>query len=69
MGSGFVEFDARIDVVEPMGVDTMVYFSIRDKQVCARVNPRAARRPQESMRLMADMNRMHLVDPKTSLVI
>lgn len=67
--AGFAPFDAKIDVVEPMGVDTMVYFSVLGVLVCARVNPRAARGPNEAMSLMADMNNMHLIDPTTDLVI
>jgi multiple sugar transport system ATP-binding protein len=68
-GRDLVTFETRIDVVEPMGNDTMVYFMIEGRDVCARVRPRAACDPGESMTLMADMSHMHLIDPATKLVI
>jgi multiple sugar transport system ATP-binding protein len=66
---GMVPFEARLDVVEPMGMETMVYFVVDGTEVCGRVDPAAARGVGESMRLVADMNQMHLIDPQTELVI
>ncbi|HJU19954.1 MAG TPA: sn-glycerol-3-phosphate ABC transporter ATP-binding protein UgpC [Stellaceae bacterium] len=62
-------FETRLDVVEPMGMETMVYFLVGDVEVCARVNPTAAANAGEQMRLVADLNQMHLIDPRTDLVI
>jgi multiple sugar transport system ATP-binding protein len=67
--SGAAAFEARLDVVEPMGMETMVYFIVDGTEVCARVNPAAAGRAGETMRLVADLNQMHLIDPRTELVI
>jgi multiple sugar transport system ATP-binding protein len=64
-----VVFEAQLDVVEPMGMETMVYFLVGDVEVCARVNPTAAGNPGEKMRLVADLNHMHLIDPRTDLVV
>ena len=36
-------FDAGIEVVEPMGNETMVFFSINGTEVCARTDPNAGR--------------------------
>ncbi len=66
---GAAAFDAPLDVVEPMGMETMVYFIVDGTEVCARVNPAAAGKPGEKMRLVADLNQMHLIDPKSDLVI
>jgi multiple sugar transport system ATP-binding protein len=66
---GMVPFEARLDVVEPMGMETMVYFLVDAVEVCGRVDPAAARGAGEPMRLVADMNQMHLIDPQTELVI
>src|SRR5271169_6025610 len=66
---GAAAFEARLDVVEPMGMETMVYFVVDGVEVCGRVNPAAAGRVGESMRLVADLNQMHLIDPRTELVI
>jgi multiple sugar transport system ATP-binding protein len=63
------EFAATLDVVEPMGMETMVYFTVDGQEVCGRVDPSSAVGPAESMRLYADMDRMHLIDPQTGLVL
>ncbi len=63
------EFAATLDVVEPMGMETMVYFTVDGQEVCGRVDPGSAKGPGESMRLSADMDRMHLIDPQTGLVL
>ena len=63
------EFAATLDVVEPMGMETMVYFTIDGQEVCGRVDPGSAAGPGEKMRLYADMDRMHLIDPQTGLVL
>jgi multiple sugar transport system ATP-binding protein len=52
-----------------MGMETMVYFIVDGVEVCGRVNPAAAGRVGESMRLVADLNQMHLIDPHTQMVI
>ena len=67
--TGTVEFQAQLDVVEPMGSETMVYFTINGDEVAARVNPALAGKAESAMMLLADMNHMHLIDPDTDLVI
>jgi multiple sugar transport system ATP-binding protein len=66
---GMATFEARLDVVEPMGMETMVYFLVDGVEVCGRVDPAAAGTMGEPMRLVADVNRMHLIDPRTELVV
>jgi multiple sugar transport system ATP-binding protein len=63
------EFTVTLDVVEPMGMETMVYFMVNGAAVCARVEPTSATGPGEPMRLHADLDQMHLIDPKSDLVI
>jgi multiple sugar transport system ATP-binding protein len=63
------EFDATLDVVEPMGMETMVYFTVDGTEVCGRVNPTAAGQPGQTMRLVAELGNMHLIDPQTDAVI
>jgi multiple sugar transport system ATP-binding protein len=67
--SGSAAFDVRLDVVEPMGMETMVYFTVDGVEVCGRVNPTAASNAGEKMRLVADLNHMHLIDPVTDQVL
>ncbi|MBV8492481.1 MAG: sn-glycerol-3-phosphate ABC transporter ATP-binding protein UgpC [Alphaproteobacteria bacterium] len=66
---GRAAFDAQLDVVEPMGMETMVYFLVNGTEVCGRVNPAVAGKPGETMPLVADLNHMHLIDPKTDQVL
>ncbi len=66
---GAVPFSARLDVVEPMGMETMVYFIVDGVEVCGRVNPTSAGAVGEPMPLVADLNQMHLIDPQTELVV
>jgi multiple sugar transport system ATP-binding protein len=63
------EFTATLDVVEPMGMETMVYFTVNGSEICARVEPSAATGPGQPMRLYANLNHMHLIDPATDLVL
>ncbi len=66
---GRAAFEAQLDVVEPMGMETMVYFLIDGTEVCGRVDPAIAGKPGETMPLIADLNHMHLIDPQTDAVL
>ncbi|HLI14195.1 MAG TPA: sn-glycerol-3-phosphate ABC transporter ATP-binding protein UgpC [Alphaproteobacteria bacterium] len=66
---GQVEFSMQIDVVEPMGMETLVYYTVNGTEVCARVAPHAAPPAGGTMRLLADLNHMHLIDTKSDLVL
>ena len=66
---GLCEFSATLDVVEPMGMETMVFFAVNGTEVCARVEPSAATAPGEKMRLYANLRHVHLIDPATDLVV
>ena len=58
-----------LDVVEPMGMETIVYFTVNGAEVCGRVAPEAASGPGQPMRLAVDMNQMHLIDPRSDAVL
>jgi multiple sugar transport system ATP-binding protein len=66
---GRAGFDVQLDVVEPMGMETMVYFLVDEVEVCGRVNPNAAGKAGETMPLVADLNHMHLIDPRTDQIL
>ncbi len=66
---GRAGFDVQLDVVEPMGMETMVYFIVEGVEVCGRVNPNAAGKAGETMPLVADLNHMHLIDPRTDQIL
>jgi len=68
-GSAGQEFPVTLDVVEPMGMETMVFFKIDGTEVCGRVEPTAAKASGETMQLRANLDHMHLIDPSTNLVM
>ncbi|HZP93387.1 MAG TPA: sn-glycerol-3-phosphate ABC transporter ATP-binding protein UgpC [Burkholderiales bacterium] len=63
------EFAVMLDVVEPMGMEAMVYFTIDGTEVCARVEPGSVTGPGRPMRLAANLEHFHLIDPQTELVL
>jgi len=63
------EFSVILDVVEPMGMETMVFFTVDGQEICGRVEPGSAAGPGETMRLYANMEHMHLIDPQSDLVL
>jgi multiple sugar transport system ATP-binding protein len=66
---GWTRLDAPVDVVEPMGMETMVHFFLEGTPVCARIDPATHAAPSEMLPLTADMNNMHLIEPDTGLVV
>jgi len=63
------DFDNLIDVVEPMGMETLVYFTIAGVEICGRVNPNAGATADKVMKLRADLSNMHLIDDGTGRVL
>jgi multiple sugar transport system ATP-binding protein len=66
---GWARMDAPVDVVEPMGMETMVHFFLDGTPVCARVDPATHAVPNEIVPLTADMNNMHLMEPDGGRVV
>ena len=69
MEPGCVPFDVQLDVTEPMGMETFVYFKLNGAEMCGRVNPNAGATDGGALRMAADLNNMHLIDAKTGLVL
>jgi multiple sugar transport system ATP-binding protein len=63
------EFAVTLDVVEPMGMETLVYFRINGTEICGRVDPASAEAPGTQMTLQANLDHLHLIDPGTDLVL
>jgi multiple sugar transport system ATP-binding protein len=63
------EFPVVLDVVEPMGMETMVYFKLDGHEVCGRIEPSAAKGAGETMHLCANLEHMHLIDAATDAVL
>ena len=66
---GVESFDAMLDVTEPMGMETLIYFALEGTQVCGRVSPNAGARDGGPLRLAVDLNNMHLLNEVTGAVI
>ncbi len=66
---GTERFDVRVDVVEPMGMETMVHFVVGREVMCARVDPNTPAKANAMLPLQADMNNMHLIDPDSGRVV
>ena len=62
-------FDITVDVIEPLGMETMVFFRLGAVPVCARVDPAVAPGAGERIKLMAHLSHMHLIDPQTDAVV
>jgi multiple sugar transport system ATP-binding protein len=66
---GWERVELPVDVVEPMGMETMVHFFVGHDPVCARVDPATHAEPGEMLPLTADLNQMHLMEPDTGRVV
>jgi multiple sugar transport system ATP-binding protein len=61
--------DATLEVTEPLGMETLVFFRIKGIDVCARVSPDAGAREGVRMRLAASVDNMHLIEDASGRVI
>ncbi|MBR0778110.1 sn-glycerol-3-phosphate ABC transporter ATP-binding protein UgpC [Bradyrhizobium diazoefficiens] len=68
-GPGIESFDTVLDVTEPMGMETLVYFGLDGTPVCGRVDPNAGATDGAPMRLAMDLNNMHLLNEETGVVL
>jgi multiple sugar transport system ATP-binding protein len=66
---GVARIEVLVDVVEPMGMETMVHFLINGQEMTARVDPATRAVPGQMLPLAADMAQMHLIDNETDLVV
>ena len=62
-------FEAELDVTEPMGMETMVFFRLAGTEICGRVHPNAGAQAGKRMKLAADLSNMHLIDDETAQVL
>src|SRR5262245_49128614 len=61
--------DAAIEVTEPLGMETLVFFRVNGIDVCGRVSPNAGAREGVRMRLAASLDNMHLIDDASGCVL
>jgi len=58
-------FTVRTEVIEPLGSDTLVFFSIGASEVVARLPPSTTAAPGKEIHLCIDAEKIHLFDPDT----
>src|SRR4051794_10992049 len=66
---GVETFDTVLDVIEPMGMETLIYFILEGVEVCGRASPNAGARAGAPFRLAVDLNNMHLLNEASGAVI
>ncbi len=64
-----VDIKMQVEVVEPMGVETLLHGTVAGSEVTARVDPATAPRPGEVATLSANMGHMHLLDQESGKVL
>jgi multiple sugar transport system ATP-binding protein len=68
-GSEPAYIDAVLEVTEPLGMETLVFFRVNGLDVCGRVSPEAGAREGVRMKLAAGLQHMHLIDDATGRVL
>jgi multiple sugar transport system ATP-binding protein len=63
------EFSLPVEVVEPMGTETLIHLEVAGAPLCARCSPEVSAAPGAPMPFMAQMQHMHLIDPASDEVI
>jgi len=66
---GQCPFEVTLDVTEPMGMETLVFFALNGVDTCARTNPLANLQPGKRAQLLADLRYMHLIDADSGRVL
>ena len=62
-------FSPIIDVSEPMGMETLVYFQLQGITVCGKASPDVEAPSGKPMQLTAKLQNMHLIDDESGLVL
>ncbi|MBO1041357.1 ABC transporter ATP-binding protein [Brucella pituitosa] len=57
---GWVSLEVMVDLVEPLGATTMVYFTVAGEGICASLNPETAPKAGTSVKLSFNLNQIHL---------
>ncbi|MCK8784956.1 sn-glycerol-3-phosphate ABC transporter ATP-binding protein UgpC [Roseomonas sp. NAR14] len=62
-------FPATPEVVEPMGMETLVHFRIDGAEICGRIDPAVPAEPGRPLPMAADLNHMHLIETESGRVL
>lgn len=64
-GAGLVPLDIPVEIVEPLGADTLVFSRLGQSEIVSRISTTAGLQPGKVTRVHVDMSRTHLFDPET----
>ncbi|NWG29788.1 MAG: sn-glycerol-3-phosphate ABC transporter ATP-binding protein UgpC [Ignavibacteriaceae bacterium] len=69
VSDGVGNIKAEIEVVEPMGNETFLYFTLQNKQMIARVSSNVPYKTGEKLLFVPDKNKLHFFDYETGVSI
>ncbi len=61
--------DVTVKVYELLGAEVLLYLSLEDSEITARVNPRTTARPGDAIKVALDLTKIHIFDKETEQVI
>ena len=66
-GVGLVPLDIPVEIVEPLGADTLVFGRLGNSEIVSRISTTTNIHPGEVTRVHVDMKRTHVFDRDTGL--
>jgi len=69
MDDGPATLDVTTGLVEPLGMETLVHFKLAGEASVARLLPRSSLKGGVGLTLSVDMDRVHLLDSQTDIVL
>jgi multiple sugar transport system ATP-binding protein len=67
--ANIAQFELTPEVIEPMGMETLLHLWLQGAEVCSRVDPTTPAEPGRPLKVAADLNHMHLIDPESGRVL
>ncbi|MGN0665293.1 MAG: ABC transporter ATP-binding protein [Huintestinicola sp.] len=61
--------DAEVEITEMMGAETYLYLNCEGISMTARVDPRSTARPQDTIKVALDPNKIHIFDKETEKTV
>lgn len=61
--------DADVEITEMMGAETYLYLNCEGISLTARVDPRSTARPQDTIKVAIDPNKIHIFDKETEKTV
>ena len=61
--------DANVEITEMMGAETFLYLNCEGIPLTARVDPRSTARPQDTIKVAIDPNKVHIFDKETEKTV